>query len=165
MATPNTILLAGTPFKPQEKAASEAITPGHLVEFVPSGGSAGLLRKHATASGNAQPMFAIESLTPDRTVTTAPIDTPYAVNETVRWIFAQQCEVLAWVPASAAAIKTGDSLVSNGDGTLKKGAAQAVNEGGSATYTIFTEAVVAIAAENVDNSGGGTPARIRVYGV
>ena len=163
---PNTILLAGTPFIPQEKVASEPITPGHLVEFVLSGGDAGQLRRHATANGNANPYFAIENLTPDRTVATAPIDTPYADGESMRWISASKCEVYAWVPANAAAIVAGDNLASNGDGTLKKAAAaQAVNEGGTATYTLFTRAIVAVAAEAVNNSANGSAARIRVYPV
>jgi hypothetical protein len=151
MAVPNTVFLAGQPFLPQEKTASEAITPGHLVEFVPTGGSAGQLRKHATAGGQATCMFALEVPTPDRRATTVPIDTPYQTGETVHWVMAQKCELLALVPASASAIVTGDALVSNGDGTLRK-------------QGTGTEIVVAIAAEPVNNSAGGTPARIRIYG-
>ena len=151
MAVPNTIFLAGIPFLPQEKTCAVAITPGHLIEFVPSGGTAGQVRPHTTAGGMATSMFALEVPTPDRRATTLPIDTPYQVGETVHWVMAQRCELLALVPASAAAIVTGDALVSNGDGTLKK-------------QSTATEVVVAIAAEPVNNSAGGTPARIRVYG-
>lgn len=153
MAIPNTIFLAGMPFLPQETNSAEAITPGHLVEFVPTGGNTGLLRKHATAGGMATAMFALEVPTPTRITTPAnlaPIDVPYQVGETVHWVMAQRCELLAFVPASAAAIVKGDPLVSNGDGTLRKASG--------------TETVVAIAAEAVNNSAGGTPARIRIYG-
>lgn len=164
MATPNTVLLAGqSVFRPQEAIASEAITPGHLVEFVLSGGDAGQLKRHATANGNAAPYFAFENLTPDRSVATAPIDTPYADGETMRWFDGRMCEVYAWLPANASAIVKGDYLVSNGDGTLRKYTAQASNEGGTATYTIQTRAVVAVAAEAVNNSANGTAVRIRVY--
>lgn len=161
---PGCIVLAGCPNYPPEKIASEAITPGHLVEIVPSGGDAGKLRKHATAAGDAAPYFAAESLVPSLANSqTAPIDLAYATSSVARWVIGQSGdEIYAWVPASATAIKDGDQLTSNGDGTLKKYAAQASNEGGTATYTIQARAVVARAAEDLDNSGGGSAARIRV---
>jgi hypothetical protein len=161
-----TILLAGQPFIPTEKLCSEAITPGMLVEVVPSGGNAGKLRKHATASGNARAMFALESLVPPVPGSTSSdqIDVNYASGDSVRWAIGRPGdEFYALVPAAAAAIKDGDALVSNGDGTLKKYAAQATNEGGAASYTIQVECVVAYAAEDLDNSGGGTTARIKVH--
>ena len=145
-APPNTVLLAGMPFIPQEKTAAEAITPGHLVAF----NASGQLIKHATAGGAAAPWFARESLTPDRSSTALPIDVAYAIGETVRWFDGSECEVLALVPAAAIAILTGDELASAGGGMLKK-----------ANGT--TDIVLARAAENVNNSGGGTPARIRIY--
>lgn len=151
MANPNTVLLAGPAvFIPQERNGSEAILPGHLLEVVPSGGAAGQWRKHATAGGAAAPWFARESLTPDRQATTLPIETPYQIGETVRWFVGSQCEVLALVPASAAAIVTGDPLTSNGDGTLRKTSAG-------------TDVIIARAAESVNNSAGTSPARIRIY--
>lgn len=161
---PQTIVLTGIPEYPPEKIGSEAITPGHLVEIVPSGGDAGQLRKHATASGDAAPYFALESLVPSLSNSqTAPIDLAYATDSSVRWAIGRNGNMFyAWVPASATAIKDGDELTSNGDGTLKKYVAQATNEGGTATYTIAVRAVVARAAEDVDNSGGGSAARIRV---
>jgi hypothetical protein len=145
---PHTILLAGNPQRPQELPCSAAITPGHLVEI-----SSGQLRKHATADGNASPAFALEQLTPDRTVATAAIDTPYPSGDTVQWAIGRPGDLFyAWVPASAAAIVAGDFLASNGDGTLHK----------AVTGSTFLEAIVATAAEAVNNSAGGTPARIRV---
>jgi len=152
------------PSVPQERVAAAAgILPGHLVEFG-SGGAAGKLQVHATVAGEAAPWFAREMLTPDRSSASAPIDVAYQSGETVRWIQARKGDLIyALVPQSAAAIVTGDELVSNGDGTLKKYAAQASNEAGTATYTIATNCVVARAAESVNNSAGATPARIRVY--
>lgn len=159
---PQTIILAGCPYYPPERIAAAAITPGHLVEI-----NSGNLRKHATADGNAAPWWACETLVPSISNSqTAAINIDYATNDSVRWAQTKQGEeVYAWVPASAAAIVTGDELVSNGDGTLKKYVAQATNEAGTGTYTIRTRSVVARAAESVDNSGGGTPARIRVWSV
>lgn len=160
---PNTIVLTGYPEYPPEVLASEIITPGQLVEFVPSGGDAGKLRKHATANGNSSPMFAIEALVPDLANVTDAIAKTYAIGDSVRWaIFRTGMVVYGWVPASATALKRGDLMVSNGDGTLKKYAAQATNEGGTATYTIQSEAVRFMADEDKDNSGGGTAVRIRV---
>jgi len=163
---PNTVLLAGQPSIPQERVAAAAgILPGHLLEFG-SGGNAGKLQVHATASGEAAPWFARESLTPDRSSASAPVDVAYQAGETVRWMQARPGDLIyALVPQSAAAIVTGDELVSNGDGTLKKYTAQASNESGTATYTISTNCVVARAAESVNNSAGATAARIRVYAV
>jgi hypothetical protein len=161
---PEIIVLAGQPNYPPEKIAAAAITPGHLVEVVPSGGDAGQLRVHATAAGDAAPYFAIQSLVPSlSTSQTHQIDLAYADGDSVSWVIGHTGDMIyAWVPASATAIKDGDQLVSNGDGTLKKYVAQASNEGGSATYTIQQASVVARAAEDKDNSGGGSAARIRV---
>ena len=159
------ILLAGDPVI-FERLAAAAITPGHLVEIA-TGGDAGKIKKHATAGGNAAAWFADTDPTPSRTATTDPLDTPYATSETVRVLACSNGdEIYAWIPASAAAIVEGDPLESNGDGTLRKHTApsQAVNESGSATYTIaqYVNAIVAVAAEAKDNSGGGSAVRLRV---
>jgi hypothetical protein len=161
---PHTILLAGTATYPQEVLAGEAdIKPGMLVTFG-TGGDAGRLIKHATANGNAAAMFADVNTTPQRGTTEA-IDVVYNDGETVKWFMPHRgAEVYAFVPAEAAAIVKGNLLVSNGDGTLKIFAAQASNEGGSATYTIQVQAPVAVAAEAIDNSTNTAgPVRIRVY--
>lgn len=150
MAVPNTVLLSGSPNIPQERNSSEAIIPGHLVEI-----NNGLLRKHATANGNAAAWFAREALVPDRFSTSEPKDVAYQTGETVRWM---QCRpgdmVLALLPASAAAIVAGDDLTSNGDGTLKK------NVPGSQGTNLTC--IVGKAAEAVNNSAGSTTVRIRV---
>lgn len=151
---PNTILLSGSPQYPQERNAAEAITPGHLIEYVPSGVDAGKLRKHANAAKNAQPAFANVRLTPDRTVTTLPIDTPYAVGETVQWLIANAGDVVyGLVAAAAPAIALGDALESAGNGTVRKFTAVATPD---------TDSVVGYADEALDNSAGGAAARLRV---
>lgn len=158
-ATPNTILLKGDGlFK--EAPAAGTITPGHLVQR----NSSGNIVVHATASGNAQPAFAVENDImglgcTDNYTTTA--------NKQVHFVIPERgAEIWALVPAAAAAIVIGDLLDSNGDGTLKKYTApsQAVAEGGAASYTIAPKvlAPVAMAIEAVDNSAGGTVARIKV---
>jgi hypothetical protein len=152
VTTPHCILLSGNPIYAQQTQAAAAITPGHLVEIVSGGG----IRRHGTADGNALTAWALENVTPDRTVATQAIDTPYATGETVKWMIARPGDMIyAWVPASASAIVAGDFLASNGDGTLHK----------AVTGSTFLEAIVGQAVEAVNNSAGGTPARIRVRSV
>jgi hypothetical protein len=151
---PNTVVLSDLYITPDEKKCAEAITPGHLVEVIGSGGTAGQLRRHATADGISRPHFAIESLVPYDPIPTKTkaIDIPYPIGDTVRWIIASPGMLIyAMVPAAAVAIVEGDPLVSNGDGTLKKAGA-----------TPAGEVIVAYAAEAINNSGGGAAARIRV---
>ena len=153
---PHTILLSGNPIWPQEKLASEPILPGKLVEFVPSGGDQGQLRLHATAGGNAMPSFAFERLTPDRANTNQAIDTTYADGETMRWMIGRPGDmVYAWLKPAAAAVVEGTPLVSGANGNLQPAAATAATEATSA-------AIVGMAAEAIDNSGGGTAVRCRV---
>ena len=150
MPPPNTVLLSGSPNIPQEKNSSEAILPGHLVEI-----NNNLLRKHATANGNAQPWFAREALTPDRSSALEPKDVPYQTGETVRWMQCRKGDmVYALVAAAAPAIVAGDDLVSNGDGTVKK------NVPGSITTNVAC--IIGKAAEAINNSGGSSTVRIRV---
>jgi hypothetical protein len=148
MPNPNTVFLAGPPpsgFTPQEANAAESILPGHLIMF----NASGLFIKHNTAGGAGAPWFARESLVPDRGAVTLPIETPWQTGETVRWFDGRDCEVLALVPANAAAILKGDTLASNGDGTLRK--------------STGSDQVIARAAESLNNSAGSAPARIRIY--
>lgn len=142
-----TIVLRGGGIRKERKAGG-AITPGHLVEL----NASDQFVVHSTAAGNAIAAFAVEA-----EVFGKDIDTAYASGD--------QCfveylptgsEVYALVGAGAAAIAEGDYLESAGDGTLRK----------LATATATTQAqrasVVARALEAVDNSAGGTPARIKV---
>src|SRR3990170_7472075 len=155
-----TVVLKGDPVR-KEGVAAEAVTPGHLIEFVPSGADAGKLRKHASAGQNAAHMFAVEE-----EFVGDDIDTAYAASDTVQYVAARPGdEVNALVAAAAAAIVKGNFLESAGNGTVRKHTvpSQAVNEGGTNSYTItqYTRAVVGQALEAVDNSGGGTAGRIK----
>ncbi|HEX6827160.1 MAG TPA: hypothetical protein VF077_12655 [Nitrospiraceae bacterium] len=150
---PNTIVLSGHPNLPQEMPAGEAgILPGMLLQYG-TGGNAGKLMKHASLTATGVPMFAVENTTPDRTVATVPIETPYQLNETVKWIMSRPGDlVYALVPAGAAAIVAGAELASNADGTLK-------------VASTVGATTVALAAEALNNSGGSTTARIRVRAI
>lgn len=137
---PKTIELHGYGLQ-HEATALGAITPGMLVERA-SGG----VRAHSTAQGGGNLHFANEYALTGRS-----IDDDYAADDQVIFnTYNPGSGVYALVPAAAAAIAEGDYLVSNGDGTLRLQTATS------------TAVVVAQAMEAVDNSAGGSPARIRV---
>lgn len=153
----NTIILKGRPIE-KEGIASGTITPGYLVEF----GGSNDLQAHSTAGGNARKAFALEN---DQVGN--DIDDDYSAADSVRYaVCSSGDEIYALVAASATAITKGAPLESAGDGTLRLHTppSQAVDEGGSATYTISQkhDAIVAYALEAVDNSAGATEARIKV---
>lgn len=146
----NTIILKGDPIR-KEAVADEALTPGFLVRF----DSDGELEKHGTSGGNAQPMFVVEE-----DFVGDDIADDYAIGDQVQYVVARPGdEIYAWATTSQT-IKKGDPLESAGDGTLKKHTAQAVAESGSASYTIYADAIVAYAAE--DKTTTGAAARIKV---
>lgn len=132
----------------KEGVAGGAITPGHLVIR----NSSNAIVVHGTAAANAAPSFAREN-----EVVGMNIDAAYATNDQVLYTHCWPgAEVYALVAASAAAIVIGDYLESAGDGTLR------VLTTDAATDDTQRASVVARAVEAVDNSGGGSPARILV---
>lgn len=132
--------------------ADATITPGDLIKRT----STGIIR-HATAAGNAMPMFAVNA--PDQN---RGIDSDFASGEDVPWVIAPRgSQIYGVLAASAAAIVVGDYLESNGAGGLRKHTPQQVVETGSATTNIQANAPIAIALEAVDNSAGGSKVRIR----
>lgn len=146
----NTIALKGE-FERKEGEASEAITPGELVEF----GGSNDIQRHSTAGDNARKAFALENdLIGD------DISTDYDSGDTVQYgVFNQGAEVNALLPtgtASAVSISKGQALESAGDGTL-----QAY---GTATEStpVNVDKLVGYALEAVDNSSGSSEARIEI---
>lgn len=145
MANSNEIVLKGRG-KRYEGVANAAITPGDLVTVL----ATGKLARHAVAGGRAMRLFAIYNymVGKDRTM-------DYAAND---WVQADDVEpgseVNATVAAGAPAIVIGDNLESAGDGTLRKHVvADSVDPS--------TVALIGVAVEALDNSAGGTKARIR----
>lgn len=129
-------------------AAGSAIVPGMLIEEL----AAGTVQEHSTAAANAQRLFALSDLPVAGT-----IDDAYAVGTTVRYGAAHSGqEVYSLVAAAASAIVIGDALESAGDGTLRLATADA------ATDTTQRDSIVGYAIEAIDNSGGGTTARVKV---
>jgi hypothetical protein len=153
---PKTIILKGREVAVRdERPAGGTIRPGSLVVM----NSSGNFIVHGTAKQKAQPTFAVEyeNLLPNKS-SAGGIDDNYSSGDLVQ---AETVKPGAWVyalvAASATAITKGALLESAGDGTLK-------------LITDFTDAeidsigggAIARALEAVDNSGGGTQARIRV---
>lgn len=151
---PKTILLSGSPSQQEAVTASgSAIKPGMLVEVT----SAGELQEHSTAGGNAQASFAREE-----DYVGGGIDDAYAVGDTAPYYICKNGDRIYGFIADGENISEGDLLESDGNGVLQAHTPQAVDEGGAATYTIYNEAIVGRATEDVNNSAGGAIARIKI---
>lgn len=126
----------------EELVASEAITPGMLIELT----SAGEVKKHATASGNALPMFATEDALQGKT-----IDDAYAHEDPVQVWVPQRGDIVNALLADGQHVEIGDFLESNGTGYLQKYVADIITS--HSTGVIYGNAIVGQAIEHVDLSG------------
>lgn len=159
--TPNTILLAinGEKRPIYEAEADEALTPGELVRF----DADDELEPHGTAGGYAAKMFVVENPYGDPSSTKA-IDTDYALGSYARYIWAQTGDqVYAWL-ADGQDVAKGAPLMSGGAGALTAFVAvtQAVDEDGTADYTITVPDAVIVAYADEDKAASGARARIKV---
>jgi hypothetical protein len=137
-ANPRTILLKGRNIH-EERVAAGTITPGHFLQL----NSAGTVQVNSTALVDKVRIVAVEN-----ELEGLGIDDNYAANDLVQYeILHGGMEVNALVAAAAPAIVIGDSLELAADGTVRK---------------LTTGVCVAQAIQAVDNSGGGSPARIRI---
>ena len=139
----------GQPFVEEAlAAAASAIKPGHMVEEL----AAGTVQEHSTAADNAQRLFAL----PDTTVG-GTIDDAYAVASIVRYgSFSRGQKVNALLAASATAVVIGSPLESAGDGTVR------IQTTDAATDDTQRDSLIGYAIEAVDNSGGGSEARLQI---
>lgn len=152
-STPKTILLEVNGGSYDERPvhddalvlAANTITPGDLITW-----DTAELKPNATAAdADAQVMVAVENPYLDpRTATSPAIDTDYAAAAACRYIYPQSGDLLyMWIKAGHAAVVRGAPLESASGGDL-----QAYSNG----------RIIGFADEAVDNSGGGSHARIRV---
>jgi len=129
----------------EEKEANAAITPGMLIEPM----TTDKVRAHATAQGNALPMFALEDELQGN-----GIDDAYAAADQVQCWIPQRGEEVYAIIADGYDIDIGDWLASNGDGYLREHTAEVeswdVSEAG--LVTVLPLAIVAQAIEAVDTS-------------
>jgi hypothetical protein len=150
-STPSTIMLSDVPVFTRDEAQADnvAITPGSLLE--PVGAK---VKLHATAGGNAQPLFAVENpWSADNSIKS--IDTAYGTADTVFYIKGLPGQqVYAWLTVGGSV--AADTLLESA-GSL--GALQTSTAEGTVTAP---RRHVARALQTVNNSAGATPARIKV---
>lgn len=149
---PNTIVIRGNPLQ-NEAPANGVITPGELLQYTATGS----VDQHAAAGGDGLTMVAIEE-----SFTGGDIDTTYADGENVVFVVPARGDKLYMFLAAGESVTIGDPLESDGTGALQAHTAQAVDESGTATYTIHADGLKFYAAETLDNSGGGSRVRINV---
>lgn len=110
---PNTVFLGGDRTQIGDLAASEAITPGHLVDQF---NNAGVIRwrKHATAGGACAAAVAT-----NQSMLNLGVDTAYAANDLME-VSVLHKGATAWMfIASGQNIAAGNKLESAGNGTLR----------------------------------------------
>lgn len=123
-----------------EKVANAAITPGHLVERM----STDKVKKHATAGGLVNALFAIEDAHQGKKITD-----DYSTSNVVQlWrpVPGEQVNGIA-VGTSGTSIVIGDFLESAGDGTLR------VIDPDSVAVTEFPNSIVGVALEAASADG------------
>ncbi len=142
----NTIKLKSYVNNVFEKAANAAITPGMLIEPM----TTDKVRAHATAEGNALPIFALEDELQGK-----EIDDAYAADDRVQCWIPQRGDEVNAILADGEDVAIGDWLASNGDGHLRKHVAETESWGESeaGAVTVSPLQIVAQALEAVDTSG------------
>lgn len=132
----NVIVLQGLPIYNEDGVASEAITPGHLVQGVTS------ISKHSTAGAATPAAYACE-----RDEMGNGISVAYAINDVVKVaVLAPGDRVQAFI-ASGQNIAENARLESAGNGTLR---------------VLAAGTPIARALDAVNNASGPSDARIRV---
>jgi hypothetical protein len=123
----------------EEYTANAAITPGMMIELM----STNKVRKHATASGNALPMFALED-----TMQGKGVNDDYAAGDKVQvWIPTRGDQVDALL-SDEQSVTIGDLLESDGFGKMQKYVA---DKGDSGT-NIQPSQIIGVALETLDLS-------------
>lgn len=112
---PNTVFLGGDRTQVGDLAASEAITPGHLVEIF---NSAGVIRwRKATTDIAGPPAVATE-----QAMINKGVDDAYALNDLMEVSILHKGGTAWMFIASGQNVSAGNLLGSAGGGTLKTGA-------------------------------------------
>ena len=110
---PATIFLGGERTQINDRAVSEAVKPGHLVELFNAAG-VHRFRKHATAGGDTARLVAT-----DASMLNKGVDDAYAANDLVE-VSAGRGGSTFWMRLnSGETIVAGNKLESAGDGTLR----------------------------------------------
>ena len=152
---PNVIILRGDP-RIKSKVAAEALTPGKLLEDDGSGG----IQEHDTAGGNCKPWVALTNPATNPS-STALIDVDNASGDNTNFAMGRPGEEFYMWLKDGENVSEGDLLESDGAGNLQAHTPQAVDEGGTATYSVLANAARFEAAEDKDSSAGTVAVRIR----
>jgi hypothetical protein len=135
---PNRIHLGGPVVQENRFAASEAITPGMLVEMFTNAGITRL--KKSTRTGLASSQFAI-----DHSMANKGCDDAYATNDLVETVIASPGAQIWGLIPSGQTITAGQMLSDNGDGTLKAVSGVAIAQAlESVTATALTRIRVSV---------------------
>jgi len=110
--SPNTVHLGGPVTVVNDLAASEAITPGHLIERFNSSGTI-RFRKH-TGTSLAGSIYATE-----QNMLNLGVDDAYAANDLVEAVVGAPGATIWALIASGQNIAAGNDMESAGNGTLK----------------------------------------------
>lgn len=161
-ATANTITLHARDHDRRDGQAAAVITPGELLEVTGrTSKDDKTVQPHSSipstdTEGAAIPRFALEYAK-----TGKGIDDDYSTDDHVEYrTFLPGEEVFAWLDAGES-VSSDDPLESAGNGALKIHDGSADSDT-TTTQTYYDGAIVAHAIEAVDNSGGGSPVRVRV---
>lgn len=130
----------------EEYVASEAITPGHLLELT----NEGKVKKHATAGVNALTMFALEDELQGR-----GIEDDYSLGDPVQVWVAQRGEIVYAILADDETVVEGDFLESAGGGLLRK---HVDESSGTASHSIVGQVVEARDLTTFSAGDTGDPA-------
>lgn len=133
-----------------EAIAAEAIAPGSLVEVT----SAGKVKNHATAQGNAIPYFVMEDAILGKT-----INDEVAKDDLARVMVAGRGDEVNAILDTSQTIVVGDLLASAGDGTLEKfSEIKCASEGAETTPL----QAVAVALEAVKTTSATKRIKVRI---
>jgi len=136
----NTIKIKNFSDVNEEYEASEACTPGMLVEPVPG---ATTIRNHATQGGNVLPMFAFEN-----ELEGEDIDDDFAAGDKIQVWIPGRGDIVNALLRDEETIAIGDWLMSDGEGRLMELAITA----GESGEVEATRPAVGVAIEAVDLS-------------
>lgn len=134
------------------EAAAATIYPGCLVEL----DSAGKVKVHATAGGNALPMFAIEDALQGK-----GIDENYATADKVRVWIPTRGDIVYGILADGQTIAKGDFVESDGNGYLQKHAPDEA----SVTAAIYQNAIVGVSLDTESSAAGSEDSDINFLSV
>jgi hypothetical protein len=124
----------------EEFIAAETIYPGSLIELTTDK----TVRKHATATGNALPMFALEDELQGK-----GIDDAYTAGQLVQCWTPTRGDVVLAILADGGNVGEGDFLESNGYGYLQAHVADTASQ----DAVRYSNPIVGLSLEEMDASG------------